>query len=301
MTRPAITVVIPTTCEAKREQAIWRAVESVLTQDGVDVQLSMIVNGNRFDQQIIDELTRRPGVTVHMLEEPSYPAACRHGRSLVTTEFFAYLDDDDEFLPGALRTRVAPLLEDEDVDFVATNGYLNVDGNERIAYAPSARIEQEPLEELLRANWMQPCGNLFRSATVTEEHFDGKTKYYEWTLLAFRLSMRHKLRFLNVPTYRKHDTPDSLYKSAGVTVNAVAVLDMMAAMNTKASLRGTLARLRGAALHAISDFHRGAGNYGKAWEFHLESLVHPHGWRYLPYTRHLLLPLPRAKSRPSAT
>jgi len=25
MTRPAITVVIPTTCEAKREQAIWRA------------------------------------------------------------------------------------------------------------------------------------------------------------------------------------------------------------------------------------------------------------------------------------
>jgi hypothetical protein len=267
----------------------------------VDVSLVIVVNGQRFDPALLDSLASDSRIAVHRLDEPSYPAACRHGRSLVATEYFAYLDDDDEFLPNALATRVAPMLADPSVDFVATNGYLEVGGSESIAYAPSARIDEEPLEELLRANWMQPCGNLFRSASVTLEDFDGTTRYYEWTLLAFRLSQRLKLRFLDVPTYRKHDTPDSLYKSAGVVEGAVVVLDMLAAMNTKPSLRGTLAGLRGSALHAISDFHRSAGNYRKAWEFHLESLIHPRGWRFLPYTRYLLLPLPRAKSRPSAT
>ena len=290
MRAPAITVIIATTCEAKREREIHRAVASVMAQDGVDVQLLVIANGSRFDPRIIDALRLMPRVSVHMLAEPSYPAACRHGRSLVTTEFFAYLDDDDEFLPGALRTRVAPLVDDPAVDFVATNGYLEVGGAERIGHAPRPNIEREPLEELLRANWMQPCGNLFRSATVTLDYFDGTTKYYEWTLLAFKLSQRLRLRFLDVPTYRKHDTPESLYKSAGVVEGAVVVVDMLIALNTKPSLRGTLSRLRGAALHATSDFHRNAGHYGKAWKFHLRSLLHPRGWRYLPYTRRLLLP-----------
>ncbi|MEO8335555.1 MAG: glycosyltransferase family 2 protein [bacterium] len=293
---PRIAVVIPTTCEARREHAIRRAVEGALAQEGVDVSLVMVVNGQRFDPALLESLMKDPRIAVHRLEEPSYPAACRHGRSLVATEYFAYLDDDDEFLPNALATRVAPMLADPSVGFVATNGYLEVDGHESVAYAPSARIEHEPLEELLRANWLQPCGNLFRSASVTLEDFDGKTKYYEWTLLAFKLSQRLRLRFLDVPTYRKHDSSESLYKSAGVTESAVTIIDMLSALNTRPSLRPTLARLRGAALHTVSDFNRVQGNSGKAWKYHLESLMHPHGWRYLPYTRHLLLPVTRANT-----
>ena len=292
---PRVTVIIPTTCEAKRAHAIRRGVEGVLAQEGVEVTLVMVVNGQRFDEELLASLSADPRLSVHRLEEPSYPAACRYGRTLVHTEYFAYLDDDDEFLPGALAARVAPMLADPSVDFVATNGYLEVGGVETIAYTPSPRIEQEPLEELLRANWMQPCGHLFRSASVTLDDFDGRTKYYEWTLLAFKLSQRLKLRFLDVPTYRKHDSPESLYKSPGVVEGAVVVLDMLAAMNTKPSLRPTLARLRGAALHAISDFHRAAGNSGKAWRYHAASLVHPRGWKYLPYTRHLLVPVQRSK------
>src|SRR3954471_16872615 len=125
MSRPAITVVIPTTCEAKRADAIRRGVAGVLDQEGVDVFVVMVVNGKRFDPALVQELRRfDERLSVHMLDEPSYPAACLHGRTLVTTEFFAYLDDDDEFLPGALRTRFAPMLEDPSVDFVATNGFL---------------------------------------------------------------------------------------------------------------------------------------------------------------------------------
>jgi glycosyltransferase involved in cell wall biosynthesis len=221
-----------------------------------------------------------------------------HGRTLVTNEFFAYLDDDDEFLPGALRTRVAPMLEDADVGFVATNGYLDAgDGKgDVMAYRPSPDLEREPARELLLANWMQNCGNLFRASSVTLDFFDGKTKYYEWTLLAFKLSQRLRMRFIDVPTYRKHDSTESLYKSAGVVEGSIVVIDMLSAMNESPSLRPTLTRLRCSAFHATSDFYRVAGDYTKAWKFHLQSLGSPWGWRHLPYTRKLLLPN-RARAR----
>jgi glycosyltransferase involved in cell wall biosynthesis len=295
---PAVTVIIASSCEAKREPAIWRAVESALAQDGVNVDLQVVVNGQRFDKTLFGRLKADPRITVSYREEGSYPAAVLYGRTLVTTEFFAYLDDDDEFLPGALRTRVAPMLEDASVDFVATNGYVNAnDGKgDVIAYRPSADIEREPLRELLRANWLPNCGNLFRTSSVTLDYFDGKTKYYEWTLLAFKLSQRLRLRFIDQPTYRKHDLPESLYKSPGVAEGSIVVLDMLAAMNESPSLRGQLAELRCRAYHTMSDVHRVAGNYAKAWNFHLRSLGHPSGWRHLPYTRKLLLPT-RARAR----
>ena len=295
---PDVTVIIASSCEAKRDAAIWRAVESALTQDCVNVELQVVVNGQRFDKVLFERLQADPRISVSYLPEGSYPAAVLHGRTLVTNEFFAYLDDDDEFLPGALRTRVAPLLEDASVDFVATNGYLDAgDGKgDVIAYRSSPDIEREPLRELLRANWMQNCGNLFRSSSVTLDYFDGKTKYYEWTLLAFKLSQRLRMRFIDEPTYRKHDSPESLYKSAGVVEGSIVVLDMLSAMNESPSLRSTLTRLRCAAFHATSDFYRVAGNYTKAWKFHLQSLGHPSGWRHLPYTRKLLLPM-RARAR----
>ena len=287
---PEVCVVIATSCEAKRRAELWRAVESALSQDGVEVDLHVVVNGARYDQGMFDELTAHPRITVAYLEKGSYPAAVLHGRILITKEFFAYLDDDDEFLPGALLARIAPMVQDRTIDFVATNGYLNSAGKEVIAYHASAAIEQEPLRELLRANWLTPCGNMFRTSTVTLEYFDGETKYYEWTLLAFRLAMRLKFKWIDTPTYRKHDMPESLYKSAGVAVGAITAVDIMMALNTSASLRGVLLRLRCSALHSASDYYRMSGDYWRAWTYHLKSMRHPHGWRFLPYTRRLLLP-----------
>jgi glycosyltransferase involved in cell wall biosynthesis len=288
--RPRITVIIASSCEARRRGDIWRAVDSVLSQGGVDVDLHVVVNGTRFDKGLFDELSAHPRISVAYLQEGSYPAAVRHGRTLVTSEFFAYLDDDDEFLPDALVTRVTPLLQDDTVDFIATNGYRHSAGSEVIAYRADPAIEREPLRELLRANWMTPCGNMFRTSTVTLDYFDGRTKWYEWTLLAFRLSMHLKLRWIDTPTYRKHDTPGSLYKSPGVALGEIAAIDIMMALDPPASLRGTLARLRCSALHTASEFYRMSGEYWPAWKYHLTSLGHPYGWRFLPYTRRLLLP-----------
>lgn len=284
---PHITVIIATSCEAKRAAAISRAVDSVLSQQDVDVDLHVVVNGTRFDPAIRRRLEEHPRIRTAYLEKGSYPGAVWHGRTLVKSEYFAYLDDDDEYLPGALATRVAPMRGDPRVDFVATNGYLNDGTGDVIAYAPSPRLEADPLMELLRKNWMQPCGHLFRSASVPIDYFDAETKYYEWTLLAFKLCQSLRMRFLDVPTYRKHDSPESLYKSAGVLEGQLPVLDIMTSLTTSQPVLDRLVQLRCAALHSISDFHWRAGNRGAAWKYHLRSLGHSAGWIHLPYTRRL--------------
>ena len=45
---------------------------------------------------------------------------------------------------------------------------------------------------------------------------------------------------------------------------------------------------RGQTLHAVSDLLRRDGRLREAWSYHLRSLRQPRGWRYLPYSRHLL-------------
>ena len=48
-----------------------------------------------------------------------------------------------------------------------------------------------------------------------------------------------------------------------------------------------------AGLHSASEWERRDGNYLAAWRWHLRCLARPGGWRYLTYTRHLLVGPPR--------
>src|SRR5262249_24461870 len=150
--------------------------------------------------------------------------------------------------------------------------------------------ESEPLQALLRRNWLASCGAAFRSATVTLDYFDGETRYCEWTLLAFRLAMNLSLKFLDVPTFRIHATPHSLSKSTRCLTDEIVAIDKMLAIKPPVSLLPVLTRLRCAALHAVADFHREQGNYRLAWKFHLDSIRHPHGWKHLLFTRKLFFP-----------
>jgi hypothetical protein len=285
---PTVDVIIATMCSAERAAELWRAVDSALSQQGVRVRLSIIANGARVDAGLLAQLRADPRLTVHVLEEGSYPAAVRVGRLHVTQEFFSFLDDDDEYLPGALETRLSVLQARPELDFVATGGYVNYGTSETTISHPADRIAEDPIRELLNRNWLQPCGHLFRSATVTEEFFDGSTKYFEWTILGFRLCLSRRVAFIDVPTYRKHDMPGSLFKHPGVAAGYLAAVSLMSSLDTTGRYRKELRRHRVAALHVLSEAHRRSGSLALAWKCHLMSLRHLRGWRHLPYTRHLL-------------
>src|SRR6187549_269028 len=96
-----ITIIIPTACEARRVSLLHRALDSVVAQEGVDVHPVVVVNGSRVDESLCASIVARPGVTVLRRDEGNVSAARRAGMRLVDGAYFGFLDDDDEFLPGA--------------------------------------------------------------------------------------------------------------------------------------------------------------------------------------------------------
>ena len=102
-----ITVVVPTALHSARADSIERAVESILSQSGVRAIPLLVVNGPAYDRDLLRRWQSDPRVRCHYLQTGSLPGAIRHGRSLVETPYFSFLDDDDLYEPNTLQVRVS--------------------------------------------------------------------------------------------------------------------------------------------------------------------------------------------------
>lgn len=279
----AVSVIIATLCEARRRTSLHRAIASVLAQEGVAVEILLIVNGNRYDPALLAELEARGDLRVHYRSEPGLPAALRFGRSLVKTEYFSFLDDDDEYLPGALSSRLGPMRDQSDIDVVVGNGLRGPDGCD-----PSGReTADDPLRELLVNNWLASCGALYRSASVDVGYFDDIPAYAEWTFLAYKLVLSRRVAFLDSLGHLIHDTERSTSKSAAYVVGQVAALERILELELPRDIRRELRIKYGAALHDTASHYAQVADVGNAWRAHLKSLAQPKGLRYVLYTRKL--------------
>lgn len=281
----SVSVIIPTTCELRRKESLARAIHSVVLQDVGEVEVIVVVNGERFDPELFAQLKADARLKVHYQHEASLPAALRYGRTLVSREFFSFLDDDDEYFPDALRVRLTPMLHDAAVDVVVTNGYMMEAGAWQLRVRHPHAVNREPLEALIKENWLASCGGLFRSSTITPDYFDGHTKYFEWTLLAFRLVLaKRKIIFLEAPTYRINETAQSLSKSREYHQSAIGFIHYLMTLDTSPRVRKALEYKLAAAWHGASEDYLNAGERTRAWRCHVKSLLHPGGLKYLGYS-----------------
>ncbi len=283
----SVTVVIPSTCSRRDE--LRRAIESVVDQVTDDGAIVVVANGPRVDEATLAVARRFARTRVERLAEANVAKAQRVGRSLVDTEFFCFLDDDDEFLPGALAMRVAALREQPDVDVLIANGYGCADGVDRLRLDHLARAARDPLRGLVAENWMASCGGTYRTNSVSIDYFDGETQHYEWTLIAYRLALTRRIAFLDVPTFRVHlDSPGSVSKSRHFREAEVAVLNKILAMDLPSDVRRALRGKLGRAHHGLAALHLSEGQHASALRHHLGSLVAPGGLAYLAFSRKLL-------------
>jgi hypothetical protein len=77
-------------------------------------------------------------------ETTSPGRAASIGRNLVEADFYAFLDDDDEFLPHAFATGMETMRSDPAVDVVVTAGYW-FSGDERIVHIADIARHQDDL------------------------------------------------------------------------------------------------------------------------------------------------------------
>ena len=286
-----VTVIIATAARSERVEALKRAIASARSQQPVPSVL-VVVNGETFDASLVEWLRSADGVRYEYLATGSYPAAQRRGRELVTSRYFCFLDDDDELLPDSIAVRLRRAEQHDSPDVVVGNGFRR---NERGEFD---HVERRPrgadadlMLSLLEDNWFASPSPLFRTATIATRFFDGRTKYFEWTLLAFRI-LTEGLRMVLIEDrcFRLHDTADSLSKDERSIFATPGVLTELLAMNVPDGIRAELRRRRGGAFHECSDLEYRRGRYAAAWRYHLRSLCEPGGAKFLAYTRRLIVP-----------
>lgn len=283
-----VTIIIPSTCEARRSDSLFRAVSSLLAQNDHVPRILVVANGSRIDPAVVARIGAMENVAIEYQTEGSLPNAMRYGRSRVATGYFGFLDDDDEYLPGAIQLRLTVIQTDPAVDAVVTNGYECVNGVDRRRVEFPDRVIADPLRALLSENWLASCGGLFRTERVSLDYFDGVTRYYEWTLIAYKLAATNKIRYVDEVTFRVHDSPASLSKSRAFREAEAGVLTSIFSMDLPLDVRRAIRAKIGRVHHGLAAMYRAEGNLKLALKHHWHSLGMPGGWAYLAYSRKLL-------------
>src|SRR5512137_3207001 len=107
-----VSVIIPT---YNRQEVLLRAVDSVLAQKGVDFELLIVDDGStddtcaKLDAQSTAKDPHDPSFKLHVIRcaENKGPAAARNaGIKQARGKWIAFLDSDDEWKPGKLKSQL---------------------------------------------------------------------------------------------------------------------------------------------------------------------------------------------------
>ena len=284
-----VTVIIPTLAEAARKDSLLRAIDCILTQEGVKALPLVVINGNRFDAQLRADLEARDDIVTCYREEGSLPKAQAFGVSRVQTPFFAFLDDDDLYTPDALAHRLEEI-EKHNADLVVTNIEYDTAGVRSPLAEDLTSYARDPLASVFELAWLCSINGLFRAESIGAEHFQDNFEWMEWTSLAIRLAETKRVAFSNKVTAIYFDMPDSASKKVE---HLLAMSRLMASLDKSRFPRRTqrlIDRKYVGGLHAASKVFLARGEWGKAWKCHLACFAKPAGWRYLSYTRKLFSP-----------
>ncbi len=300
---PDISVIVPTTCEASRREFIERAIESVLSQGGITLELIIVVNGNRFDADLLHRLRQNKNIRVIQLSNGNVSRARFDGVCQARGRLFCFLDDDDEFLENALQIRVERMREMPNTDVVVTNGFIRESNDyPMVSEKMAQQIKDDLPASIFTTNWFASAASTFRKSTIDESMFNFKYKYFEWTFLFFALVARKMtVDYIHVHTYRKYENnPLSVSKSDAYILACPAVLLDLMCLSLSDPLKAGLKRKLCSSLNAVSKLHVRNKNISQAWATHLRCVLCG-GWRYVPYTMILLRASFCSGSLPAAT
>ncbi len=274
-----------------RSHFLETAIESVLSQDGVEAIPLVVLNGVDRCPDVERRLRNDARLQLCSLDIADLPAALAAGRAAVRTPWFANLDDDDVLLPGGLACRLDCLEREESLDVVATNGLIR-DGDDDSAHLSTDEVDAinaDPISAFLTKNWLLPGSWLCRTSAVGVDCFHGMPRYLECTFLALRFALGYKMTFLPETTvlYRL-GSPAAESRSREYGVGQGRALKRLLSLPLPAYARRALKRRIAVAYHSASERDLRDGRLLDAWRLHLASLIHPGGLKYVPYTRRLM-------------
>lgn len=205
---PRISVVIPT---YNRARIVPKAIESVFSQTYPAAEIIVVDDGSKDDTR---EVLAGYGDRIKAIsqENGGLSAARNTGIRAASSEWVAFLDDDDEHVPERLAIAVETIALHPDIDVHATNTALvNSDGTELDMFGIRGRHATEHMRLERPLGWV--LGGCFfaqtlvaRKSAIVEAGLFRKTFYEDMDLfvrLAARgpwtVDVRKSLRLLRLP------------------------------------------------------------------------------------------------------
>lgn len=298
------TVIIPSTCEEFRAPMLRRAILSCLAQ-GNGVEVLVVANGPRVCDTAL-KTVEQLGARLLRQSVGNVSLARYAGVQAASGDFFCFLDDDDELLPGSVEARLGAFTAD--IDIVVSNGLDRTQGGTDTQATPPAianAIAGDLIGSFLTHNWFASAAPLFRSKTISTSLFNIEDRYFEWTILFFSLALggfkfRH-IDFLGFVRYQDNPTSASKtnsYALAHPTVIA-SIIDRHSTTGLTTRHRKQLVDKLIRAYNTTAQLFIAQNNLREAWLAHLHC-IRLGGWRYLPFTRHLLVQSVKRKTGPVA-
>jgi cellulose synthase/poly-beta-1,6-N-acetylglucosamine synthase-like glycosyltransferase len=211
---PLVSVIIPT---YNRGWIVKEAIDSVLDQDFSDYELIVVDDGSDDNTR---EILGAYGTAITVLQQPNrgVSAARNRGIAAAAGELIAFLDSDDLWLPGKLKTQVKFFEENADAVVNQTqeiwirNG-IRVNPKKRHHKFSGMIFERSLALCLVSPSAVMIKKSLFEAVGVFDENLPACEDYDLW----LRISCRYPVHLNDFPLIIKrggHD--DQLSKAAGL-------------------------------------------------------------------------------------
>ncbi|MBA3652809.1 MAG: glycosyltransferase family 2 protein [Actinobacteria bacterium] len=207
-----VSVIMPT---YNRAATVIRAVESVLNQTFADIELIVVDDGSTDSTPALMENITDPRLRYIRLPTNGGVARARNaGIAVAGSDWLAFQDSDDEWLPGKLESQLAAARDaPNDADWVI--GGYTLDSSDGETVIPQHTLAgADPTPDILDG-WpiITPTWLVRRELLAAVGPFDESMRCLEDWDLAFRLSAASSPRAVAGPILVKHGSIDSVFSS----------------------------------------------------------------------------------------
>ncbi|MDP2923088.1 MAG: glycosyltransferase [Candidatus Omnitrophota bacterium] len=197
------------------EKYIAEAIDSVLSQTYQDFQIVVVDDGSNDNTEkiVLSYIDKYPSKIKYIRQNNGGAASARNrGIKSVSSEYVAFVDHDDVWLPEKLKYNMEVLENKKHLAFVCSEAYRINEHGEIIDKLQRLSKDAEDFESLFNRNFVLTLTVTARRSSIENVgFFDEKISYSEDYDLWLRLAKHYKYKYIDLPLakYRTHSSQKS--------------------------------------------------------------------------------------------